>query len=70
MEFLLTLKKAFDTVNHDILLKLYHYDFRGIIYDRFASYLKHHTQTTQIEGPFIQQSFDFHPGVLRSKGLF
>ena len=43
------LRKAFDTVDHDILLnKLYHYGFRGIINDWFASYLKNRTQTTQI----------------------
>ena len=43
------LKKAFDTVDHDILLsKLYHYGFRGIVSEWFASYLKNRVQTTQI----------------------
>ena len=46
-------KKAFDTVDHKILLdKLYHYGFRGIINKWFSSYLEGRTQTTQI-GSFI-----------------
>ena len=45
------LQKAFDTVNHSILLrKLNHYGVRGIINDWFASYLVGRQQTTQI-GP-------------------
>ena len=43
------LKKAFDTVDHTILLqKLHFYGFRGIINDWFKSYLCNRTQTTQI----------------------
>ena len=45
------LKKALDTVDHDILLdKLNHYSngFRGIIDDCFSSYLKNRTQTRQV----------------------
>ena len=39
------LQKAFDTVNHDILLSdLNHYDTRGVAFDRFKRYLKHRTQ--------------------------
>ena len=42
------LKKAFETVDHDILLdKLNHYGFRGLINDWF-SYLKNRTQKTQV----------------------
>ena len=51
------LKKAFDTVDHDILLqKLNYYGFRGITNDWFASYLKRRTQTTQIEGKISDKS--------------
>ena len=43
------LKKAFDTVDHKILLdKLYYYGFRGIVNRWFSSYLTNHTQTTEI----------------------
>ena len=43
------LKKAFDTVNHQILLsKLNHYGFRGIINKWFESFLCHRTQTLEI----------------------
>ena len=41
----LDLKKAFDTVNHDILLKnIYAYGIRGNIYDWFKSYFKNRKQ--------------------------
>ena len=43
------IKKAFHTVDHDILLsKLHHYGFCGIINEGFAPYLNNRMQTTQI----------------------
>ena len=43
------LKKAFDTVDHSILLhKLNHYGARGIINSWFSSYLSKRSQSTQI----------------------
>ena len=43
------LKKAFDTVNHDILIKkLDHYGIRGVTLDWFRSYLKDRKQVTYI----------------------
>ena len=43
------LKKAFDTVDHTLLLKkLYHYGVRGIVNDWFSSYLDGRSQVTQI----------------------
>ena len=44
------LKKAFDTVDHKILLhKQEHYGFRGVVSKWFSSYLQGRTQTTQID---------------------
>ena len=46
----LDIKKAFDTVNHSILLKkLNHYGIRGIINDWFSSYLLGRSQVTEID---------------------
>ena len=46
---LLDVKKAFDSVSHDILVaKLHHYGIRGIADDLFASYLANRQQYTII----------------------
>ena len=57
------LKKAFDTVDHKILLhKLDHYGFRGVINKWFSSYLQGRTQTTQIAS-YISARNDITCGV-------
>ena len=47
----LDFQKAFDTVNHNIMLKkLYHYGVRGITNDWFRSYLTNRTHQTKVNG--------------------
>ena len=49
VEFLQTCKKAFDTVDHQILLaKLNHYGIRGVSNDWFKLYLSYHNQYVSI----------------------
>ena len=46
---LVDLKRAFDTVDHSVLLnKLYHYGIRGIINDWFSSYLSGRVQAIEV----------------------
>ena len=56
-------QKAFDTVNHEILLKkLEHYGFRGVINDWFRSYLTNRKQKVVING-FESKSMIMNHGV-------
>ena len=62
------LRKAFDTVNHYILIKkLDHYGIRGITLDWFRSYLKHRKQVTYINETLSEVSKMCNFGV--SQGL-
>ena len=46
---MLDIRKAFDTVNHELLLsKLYHYGIRGIAYKLIQSYLNNRFQFVTI----------------------
>jgi len=57
------LMKAFDTVDHAILLdKLYSYGIRGVVHDWFKSYLTNRTQSTKI-GNFISDGMECDIGV-------
>ena len=49
--FFLDLKKAFDTVNHDLLIKkLEHYGFRGQCSEYLSSYFENRKQYVHIDG--------------------
>ena len=68
------LKKAFDTVNHNILLdKLNFYGLRGLINQWFSSYLNDRTQTAQIADHISNKasiSFRFPQGSVLGPLLF
>ena len=52
----LDFQKAFDTVNHEVLLKkLHHYEIRGIIIEWFKSYLNDRTQKTKVNGSISEK---------------
>ena len=53
----LDFQKAFDTVNHNILLKkLHHYGIRRITNDRFKSYLNNRTQQTKVNDSISEKT--------------
>ena len=68
------LKKAFDTVDHAILLqKLYHYGIRGIINDWFSSYLVSRSQVIEVDtylSSKSQISYGFPQGSVLDPLLF
>lgn len=62
-------RKAFDTVNHAILLKkLYKYGIRGIAFDLFKNYLEGRKQQVRINGVFSEEN-DFVCGVPQGSTL-
>ena len=63
------LKKAFDTVNHSILLKkMEHYGERGIALNWFTSYLSHRKQYVSVNG-HTSEYLNISCGVLQGSVL-
>ena len=63
MWYFIDLKKAFDTINHSILLrKLEHYGIRGIPLQWFHSYLSNHKQYVSVNG-FLSDELNIIHGV-------
>lgn len=57
----LDFKKAFDSVDHSILLgKLYHYGFRGVVHKWFSSYLSNRQQYVVIQNEKSEHRFITH----------
>ena len=53
---MLDIRKAFDTVNHELLLlKLHHYGIRGIAYELIQSYLNNRSQFVNINNKFSKK---------------
>jgi len=66
----LDFKKAFDTVNHTILIdKLHHYGIRGIVHEWFTSYSANRKQTTHIDNDHISSKKNSVNGVSQGSVL-
>ena len=65
----LDLRKAFDSVNHQLLLKkLYHYGFRGPVFTLLQSYLSDRRICTKLEGK-ISDLYNVNYGISQGSVL-